>query len=226
MKVAVLFSGGKDSCYALHLARKAGHEIVCLLTVISENQESFMFHTPTIKRTKEQAKAMGIPLLTITTKGEKERELKELAALIKRTKQDHAIEGVVTGAIESVYQASRIQRICAKLGLWVFNPLWKREQLGYLKELVQEGFEVVITGVAAEPLDESWLGRKIDGQCIQELAELALTHRIQPSGEGGEFESFVLSAPGWKSGLTIRQAHKEFSKGSGRLVITALEEKR
>jgi len=43
MKVGVLFSGGKDSCYASFLAKKAGYDICCLISIVSENPDSFMF---------------------------------------------------------------------------------------------------------------------------------------------------------------------------------------
>lgn len=223
MRLAALFSGGKDSCYALHLARRQGHEIVCLLTVISENPESFMFHTPNIRRTEAQAEAMGLPLLTITTKGEKELELKELAALIKRAKEEFAIEGVVSGAIESSYQKTRIERICSSFGLTSLTPLWKTDQLAYLRRLLQDGFEVVIVGVFAEPFDESWLGRRIDGKTIAELERFARSHGIQPSGEGGELETFVCDGPGWNARIVIEDSEKEYENFAGTLTITKLK---
>ena len=61
MKAGILFSGGKDSTYAMYLAKKAGHEIVCLMTMHSENKESYMFHTPSISKTEKQAEVMGLP---------------------------------------------------------------------------------------------------------------------------------------------------------------------
>lgn len=218
----MLFSGGKDSCYALHLAQRMGHEIACLLTVESENPESYMFHTPNIGRTRMQAQAMDIPLLTRMTEGEKEVELEDLRALIAQAKGELGIGGVVTGVIESVYQATRVQQICADLGLWVFNPLWKTDQPAYLHALVREGFEVLIVGVFAEPLERDWLGRKIDAAAIKELELLSQEYGIQPSGEGGEFETFVLSAPGWKTRLEIEESATVYEKNAGVLRIDQL----
>ena len=76
-KLGILFSGGKDSMYAAWLAKKEGYEISCLISIVSENEESYMFHTPSIRRVEEQAKSMGIPLIVIKTKGKKEKELIE-----------------------------------------------------------------------------------------------------------------------------------------------------
>ena len=83
MKLGVLFSGGKDSTMATYLAKKEGHEIACLITIYSENPDSYMFHTPSISKTKKQAELMGIPLLTGKTDGIKEKELKDLEKTIK-----------------------------------------------------------------------------------------------------------------------------------------------
>src|SRR3989338_2233866 len=118
MKLAVLFTGGKDSTYAAYLAKKDGHQISCLLTIESENKESYMFHTPNISFTQLQAESMNLPLLSRITKGIKEKELSDLKKLIREAVKKFGIEGVITGAIASVYQASRVQQICADLHLW------------------------------------------------------------------------------------------------------------
>ncbi|MEM4243462.1 MAG: TIGR00289 family protein, partial [Candidatus Bathyarchaeia archaeon] len=76
MRLGVLFSGGKDSALALHKAAESA-EIVCLITLVSENKESFMFHTPNIAITALQAEALGLPLIRKVTKGEPEKELKD-----------------------------------------------------------------------------------------------------------------------------------------------------
>ena len=72
MKLGVLFSGGKDSTYAAYLAKKYKHKLVCLITIVSENEASYMFHTPAIELTKKQAKLMGLPIILTNTAGEKE----------------------------------------------------------------------------------------------------------------------------------------------------------
>jgi len=115
MKIAVLFSGGKDSCYSAYLAKKKGYELVCLITVYSDNQESYMFHTPSVKKTKKQAEVMNLPLVIQKTKGEKEEELKDLKNAISIAKEKYGINTLVTGALHSEYQASRIQKIWTRL---------------------------------------------------------------------------------------------------------------
>ena len=113
MKLAALFSGGKDSTLAIYKTM-LDHEISCLITIRSLNPDSYMFHTPAIDLTKLQAKSVNIPLITVETKGIKEVELNDLKTAIKKAISDYNIEGIITGAVESVYQATRIQKICKK----------------------------------------------------------------------------------------------------------------
>ena len=218
MKLAVLFSGGKDSYLSFQYASQS-HEIRCLLTLYPEREDSWMFHTPAIEWTKLQAEALGIHHLTSKTSGVKEKELEDLYLLINSAISEYSIEGVVTGALASVYQATRIQRICNRLNLWCFNPLWQMPQKLLLKELLVNNIDSVITGVAAEPLDEKWLGRHIDSESVKELVTLESTHAINPAGEGGELESFVLNAPLFERPIKILESTKHYSNFSGRLEI-------
>ncbi len=211
MKVGVLFSGGKDSTYSAYLARENGYEIGCLISIISTNKESFMFHTPSISNVGKQAEFMDIPLVIADTKGEKEKELLDLKKVIKKAIKKYKIEGIVTGAVESVYQASRVQKICNQLDIECFNPLWQKDQLDLLEELLGNKFEIVITGVFAYPLDKKWLGRKIDEKFLSEIRRLYAKYKINPAGEGGEFETFVVGCPLFKRKLKIK-GFKDFGK--------------
>jgi ABC transporter with metal-binding/Fe-S-binding domain ATP-binding protein len=214
MRVAVLFSSGKDSCFACYKAMKE-HEVVCLITLISKNPESYMFHTPNIHLTKAQAKAIGLPLVEIETEGKKEEELKDLRKAIEIAREKFKIEGVVTGAVQSNYQMTRIQRICGELGLKCFNPLWQVNQKEYMREFLSLGFKAIISGVFSYPFDESWLGRPMDEKTIEELVKLSEQFGITLVGEGGEFESLVLDGPIFKKRIEIVRASKEYKNYNG-----------
>ena len=202
MKVGVLFSGGKDSCLALQQSMSF-HDVVCLISLISESQESYMFHVPNIEITGKQAEAIGLPLVRKETKGEKEKELEDLKKAISTAKADFHLDGIVTGAVKSVYQSTRVQRICKQLGLWCFNPLWLKDEIELLNEVVENKYEVVISGVFAFPLDEKFLGRNLDKDVIQILERLKEEYGLSPAGEGGEMETTVTGAPFFKKRLEI-----------------------
>jgi diphthine-ammonia ligase len=204
MKCGILFSGGKDSTYAAYLAKQRGMEISCLISIYSKNKGSYMFHTPSISQVKKQAKAIGAPFLTKRTAGKKELELKDLIKAIKKAKKKYKIDTLVTGALHSDYQASRIQKICDDLDIKCFNPLWHRDEIEYLKELVENKFKIIIVGVFAYPLDKSWLGREINKEFIEEVKQLKEKYKIHAAGEGGEFETFVLDCPLFSHPLKMR----------------------
>ena len=218
MKLGVLFSGGKDSTYALQLAAEK-EEVVCLITLVSKNKESYMFHTPNIDITALQAEALELPLVRVETLGEKETELTDLEVAISEAKAQFGIEGVVTGAVESVYQASRVQRICNHIDLWQFNPLWKYNQQKLLESLLEQKFQVIISGVFAYPLNEEWLGKQIDRQMIARLVELQAKYGISPSGEGGEIETTVLDAPMFGRKIEVIDSIVEAKGNSGGYII-------
>jgi len=212
MNTAILFSGGKDSGLALMYALK-DTDVKCLITIISENDESYMFHVPNIRLAEKQAETVGIPLIIEKTNGEKEVELKDLEKAIKQYK----IEAIFTGAIASEYQASRIKDIANRLGIDCINPLWKKDQWEVLNELVKNNFEIMIIGVFAEGLDNI-LGKKIDEKTIDELRRIHSKLEINPAGEGGEYETFMLNAPYYKRRLEITKSSIRKEKSGGKIL--------
>lgn len=154
-----------------------------------------MFHTPSINQVKKQAEIMNIPLIIRETAGKKESELRDLKKAIKSAVKKYKIEGIVTGAVQSVYQSSRIQKICNKLKIECFNPLWQIDEGSYLNQLIKNKFRVIITGVFAYPLNEKWLGKSINKKFAEEIKKLQEKYKISIIGEGGEFETFVLNCP-------------------------------
>lgn len=218
MKLGVLFSGGKDSVFACHMAMQS-EEVVCLISIISENPDSYMFHTPNIGLSALQAEAAGIPIVTVKTTGEEEKELEDLQAAISAAIDEYGIDGVVTGAVMSVYQASRVQRICRELDICCFSPLWYTNQAEYMHSIIRKGFDVIIAGVFSYPFDERWLGRRIDEILIGELEELSKKYEITLSGEGGEYESFVLDAPFFSKRIVIDDSESFCRNYNGRLLI-------
>ena len=220
LRLGVLFSGGKDSTYAAYIMQKQNYEITCLITLRSENKDSYMFHTPAIEMTSLQAEAMGIPLVTYSTQGEKESELQDLEKAISLAKKKYQIDGIVTGALFSTYQRDRIERICDKLGLKIFSPLWHKHQEQHLRQLLQEGFEIVLSSVAAEGLGRTWVGRKLDTAAIQDLEKLHSKYQLNVAGEGGEYESLVLDCHLFKKKIILEEVEiEEEHKNTVRLLI-------
>ena len=219
MKIGVLCSGGKDSLYACGCAMER-EEVTCLITVRPANEESYLFHTPNVSLVALQAEAAGLPLVVVDSPGEKEEEVSDLRQALIIARDQHRIEGVVTGAVLSVYQATRVQQVCHELGLWCFNPLWHTGQETYLRSLIRRGYVAIIAGVFSAPFDASWLGRRIDEAALADLKMYAERYRITLTGEGGEYETFVLDAPFFRKRIVLLDAHSEYQNYRGIYRIT------
>jgi diphthine-ammonia ligase len=181
VKAAVLFSGGKDSCLALQKSM-CSHKIACLVTVFSENKESYMFHVPNIELTSLQAEALNLPQIKCYTTGVKEREVEDLKEALKTCKIEYGIEGVISGAIRSNYQAQRIKKICDELGLFPINPLWLKDEVEILREVLSNKYTVIISGVFAYPLGKNLLGKVIDEELVNLLADYGKRYGLNPAG--------------------------------------------
>ena len=215
MRLAALVTGGKDSILALYRAQQMGHTIEVLGTMIPKRSDSYMFHFPNIHLIDYIAKALEIPLVKAETSGIKEKELEDLRKLLASLD----VDGVVTGAVLSAYQKERIDRLCGELGIRSVAPLWQQDQLEIMKELLRLKFRVILVGVYAYGLDQTWLGQEIDPETLEKLVELHEKFQISLVGEGGEYESLVLDAPIYKKRLQIVEAEANYEKGSGVLVI-------
>jgi diphthine-ammonia ligase len=222
MRVAALFSGGKDSVFAVYIAQQYGWDVTRLVSLLPEKPDSWMFHSINIHLTGQLAEALGIPLLKRPTNGEKETELFDLKNLLDGLE----IDGVISGAIASEYQRTRIEKICDELGIKSFTPLWHKNQELLLRDQVKAGFHIIVVGVFALGFDEAWLGKTIDEETIDALVHLNERYGINIAGEGGEFETLALSGPSFSKKLIIDESVKEWNRDSGVLRVkkTHLEE--
>lgn len=226
MNAAVLFSGGKDSTMALYYALKMKEDVKYLLSMKSRNDESYMFHVPNIHVTGLLAEALDIPIMSVETDGIKEEELKDLKSAFENLK-NLGVECIYTGALYSQYQKSRIEKLGLEVGLEIISPYWHVDELEYMREIVSLGFKIIISGVAAWGLDETWLGRVIDDEAIDELVIISEKYYINIAFEGGEAETLAIDGPIFKKRLKILKDKKEWHRDSGVYIIedAVLEQK-
>jgi diphthine-ammonia ligase len=174
-----------------------------------------MFHYPDLNWTRLQAEAIGVPQLTQETQGVKEEELQDLASAIRRAKEVYELDGVFTGALASVYQKSRAEKVCKVLGLECTSPLWGANPEQHLRRLVNNGFIAMMVSVSALGLDRTWLGRILDDVAINELVALGRRFRFHPGLEGGEGETFVLDCPLFRSAVEVGRAETHWKGDFG-----------
>ena len=211
MNLAALYSGGKDSTFALYRATKEGNQVSCLITMLPDRDDSLFFHYPNAYCTLYQAECLGIPL--ISTKANcrgKEQELDALVQALTEAKQTFAIEGIVTGGLASKFQQENFQQICSKLDLQYCSPSWNLDQTRYMHDLLANNFVIMIVGVSAGGLDEGWLGRILDHSALKELESLSRKYGFSIAFEGGEAETFVLDCPIFKKKIKVKDARKHW----------------
>lgn len=200
-----LFSGGKDSAYAYFQAIQANLDVEWLLTVHA-GDDSYMYHVPATRLTKLAAESIGLPLIDVEVEqlgvdyeadaaehGDAETDL--LATELQTLQETRDVRGLVAGAVESEFQASRLQGLCDSLDIACYTPLWQVAPDTISTGMLDAGFQIVVVQVAAAGLDASWLGRTLDAQAFQELSDLRESHGVHPLGEGGEFETLVTDGP-------------------------------
>ena len=202
-----LFSGGKDSSWALYRALAEGLDVSHLLTV-HPGEDSYMYHVPETRLATLAAESIGIDLIEVDpgdldaadvddagVQGDRELEPLEAALTDLQSDLDGGLAGVTAGAVESEFQTTRIRGMCDRLGIDLFAPLWQEDPRGLAEAMLDAGFEIRIIQVAAGGLDESWLGRRLDADTLSELAALNEEYGVHILGEGGEFETFVTDGP-------------------------------
>ncbi len=219
MPLFALYTGGKDSTLAIVKAIEFGYKVDAILSVTSENPYSYMFHTPNIKYTKLHAISMGMKHFLFKSSGEKDKELDELETILSCMKK-LGYEGFVSGAVASRYQRNHLARLADKVGLVSVTPLWGKDQRELLYECIDKRIEFMITRVAAWGLKKDMLGMVINNEeKVNLLIKLSEKYGFNPTGEGGEYETFVLNAPNMRYKISVDDYEIRDEGDSATLII-------
>jgi ABC transporter with metal-binding/Fe-S-binding domain ATP-binding protein len=224
-----LFSGGKDSSWALYRALEKGLDVRRLLTVHPVG-DSYMYHVPETRLARLAAESIGIELIeiepddfeaagAIDSGQQGDDEIEPLEAALRELQTELPLAGVTAGAVESEYQTSRIEALCERLGIDLFAPLWQRDPRELAEAMLDAGFEIRIVQVAAAGLDESWLGRELDRDALADLTTLNERYGVHILGEGGEFETLVTDGPHYSRPIRLNY-DTEWDGTRGRIRVT------
>lgn len=218
MRLAALYSGGKDSTFAMYVAEQMGHVVPYLVTVRPADRASWVFHTPNLSVVPKMAEAMGKELIAEDSDGTESGDLDAL----RRALEGLDIDGVVVGALWSDYQWERINGVCGDLDLVVLAPLWRKDQDMLYGEFVSAGVRAVVAGVAAEGLGPEWLGRELDADALKDLKKIRDRYGISVMGEGGEYESMTLDSPMHLKEVEISSSERVTERNAGTLEVTGV----
>ncbi len=205
MRCIILLSGGKDSVAAVEVAQGHGWEVVAAMRMVPAEDDAWMFHTPNLNVVEGIADALGIPLITAPARADAVLEVQDLETALAEAKESYTLDAVISGALASEYQRTRIDAIGHRIGLHTFAPLWHKDPDAYMDGLIKGGYDIRFSRVAADGLDESWAGAKLDSERLTQLRGM----RMHIAGEGGEYESLVLNAPHFQYPLQVTEAYVE-----------------
>jgi ABC transporter with metal-binding/Fe-S-binding domain ATP-binding protein len=237
-----LFSGGKDSSWALYRALEEGLNVTRLLTVHpGDDSASYMYHVPETRLAALAAESVGLELVevevgtgldavdagtdgadaptAVDSAARGDAEVEPLEAALRSLQGEVDLAGVTAGAVESEFQTSRIRAMCDRLGVDLFAPLWRRDPAELAREMLDAGFEITVVQVAARGLDESWLGRTLDAAAFEELGQLGERYGVHLLGEGGEFETLVTDGPHMSRPIDL-EYETEWDGTRGRIRVT------
>ena len=219
MRVIALLSGGKDSVCAVETARGFGWDVAAALVLKPEEDDAWMFHTPNLGVVTGVADCLGLPLVEAPVRSGQDEEVEDLERALREAKARLQLDGLVSGAVASEYQRTRIDLLGHRVGLRTFAPLWHKEPRAYLASLLAGGWDLRFSRTAAEGVPNAWAGKPLDAGKIEAMAR----HPARPhvAGEGGEYETLVLDAPCFRSRIVIDRAHVEATASRATWVVSA-----
>jgi diphthine-ammonia ligase len=224
LKLASLYSGGKDSNYAIFEMSQRGYEVMCLISIETMNRDSLLFHFPNIHFTSILAEAINLPIRRFQSNSSKlDDEILVLENALVNIRDEFEIQGVVHGGISSNFQKRNFGTICKKLGLTVFSPLWSMDPSKYIHKMIDQKFEIVIVGVSTLGLEREWLGTLLDHDNVKKLESLSLRYGFNLNFEGGEAETIVVDCPLYKKKFRIKEGLVKWFGDNGIFEITDYE---
>ncbi|MDD5130991.1 MAG: diphthine--ammonia ligase [Candidatus Omnitrophica bacterium] len=210
MKVAGLWSAGKDSCFACYKAISLGYDLSVLFNFTESSGKNSLSHGLAAPLVFKQAQLTGMPIVQKAMPGDREAYRQELKALVHAWKKKAGIAGIVFGDIYLQEHKDWIDAFCREVEVEPVMPLWGRDVKELILEIIDSGFKATVIAVKADSLGKEWLGRVIDRKFIEEL-----NPEVDPCGERGEFHTLVVDGPLFREPLRILEAEPVLRENFG-----------
>ena len=217
MKVCCLFSGGKDSAYALHRILLSGMEVPVLLVVKPSDPDSYLYHSPGIEISHLYQGLTGIP--TEIVEAPEEGESEHLTSALKDLKARYGLDAICSGAFLSDFQRMKFSACAMDAGLISYTPLWRKDGARYMRELLEQGFTFMLLSYSSAGFKPSDLGMPVDNSMLERFMSISKRWGSHPAFEGGEAETLILSAPLFPKRLEVKGRVEEEGEYNARFVI-------
>ena len=203
-KAIFSWSGGKDSSYCLHKVLSENLFDVCyLLTTVNANFKRVSMHGVREELLDKQVDSIGIPLLKVlVSEGTNSEYEKQMEALLLKAKSE-GIEHVIFGDIFLKDLRTYRENNMAKVDMKAMFPLWKINTTDLVKDFIAKEFKTITCCVNDGYLDETWVGKEINSEFINELP-----NNVDPCGENGEYHTFCYAGPIFKKKIEFEIGEK------------------
>jgi len=216
MRVFVSWSGGKDSCLALHRTLRSGFRVDFLFNMLEEDGLKSRGHGLRKDILDAQTKAIGIPI--IYGKATWEDYEKEFTKIIKDLKSQ-GIEGGIFGDLNIQEHRDWVEKVCNEVGIKAFEPLWDEKYGTLLNEFIKKGFEAVVVSAKSDIIGVEWAGHSFNWEFIEYLKNQSL----DLCGETGEYHTLVTYGPIFKKRMKILESRKIMDENKWVLDILKFE---
>lgn len=193
VEVAVLYSGGKDSTYALEKCLQKKWKVKYLLSVKPTRNDCYLFHFSTVEHTRELAQILGFKhLYTVCDVADPKLEAQIIRDIVAQNPVDALVLGGV-GLQET--QLKSIRDAVFDLGVEVFASHAGEDHEQLVREMIEKGYDIRITQVAVEGLGKEWVGKKLTKEHFAQLKKLSEHHGFHVGAEGGHYDTLVVDGP-------------------------------
>lgn len=209
-RVLVSWSGGKDSCMALHALLVAGeYDVAGLLTTVRQEDGRVGMHGVFRELIERQAVALGLPVTIVEVPADASNVLYE--QIVATALAPIQAVGVQTIAFGDLFLADiRVYReqLMKRLGLSPIFPVWALNTRSFIEAFIGLGFQAIVVAVDPDCLAPTFAGRLIDERFVADLPP-----DVDPCGENGEFHSFVFGGPGFRIPVVYKVGGTHFADG-------------
>lgn len=197
--VVVSWSGGKDSCLALHEVLLGRYRVEALLTTITEGYERISMHGVRRELLRGQAASLGLPVREVAIPPDASNETYE-ARMVEALREFRArgVERVVFGDLFLEDIRRYREDLLGRAGMSALFPVWGRDTRRFAEDFIRLGYEAVVVCVDPGRLDASFAGRTFDESFLKDLPS-----GVDPCGERGEFHTFVFGGPTFEETVEV-----------------------